>query len=324
MSAKDGIGGYIGLEQYTGNQYHCGIALDSARSCLKYDIRLRGISSIRIPDYLCSAVREACEDEHVNVRTYCVGEDFLPIYDFKLAADEWLYLTDYYGQLKPEDVGNAFSFAGGKLVIDEAQGFFREPWAKADTIYTCRKFFGVADGAYLCTWDGKRLSSTLEKDRSTLRMGQVLGRVEDGSTKWFYASQENEAHFEHGPVLLMSAVTTNLLQAVDYGLVCKIREDNWSALDNALSDSNMLPLVAPQGPYMYPYLIENADEVRKRMAVRGVFIPMLWPNVPEECEDDVVASRYSKNILPLPVDQRYGLTDMAVIINCLKEVLETL
>lgn len=318
MRAKDGIGGYLGLEPYVGEPYHAGIALDSARSCLKYEIRLRGIRAIWLPDYLCSAVREACEDEGVAVRTYAVGKDLLPIYDFNVGENEWLYLVDYFGQLGVRDVEGAGSRSGNRLVVDEVQGFYREPWPVADTIYTCRKFFGVADGAYLCTRDRTCLDAELPCDHSAGRIGQVLGRVEDGSAAWFAASQTNEEHFAHAPVLAMSAVTDTLLRAVDYRLTAKTRERNWDTLDEELGESNLLDLQKPKGPYMYPYLVEDAGEVRRHMAINGVFVPTLWPNVLEDCLPETTAYRYAENILPLPIDQRYGVEDMYKVIECTK------
>lgn len=37
------------------------------------------------------------------------------------------------------------------LIVDNVQVFYTPPIKGLDTIYTCRKFFGVPDGAYLYT-----------------------------------------------------------------------------------------------------------------------------------------------------------------------------
>lgn len=61
---------------------------------------------------------------------------------------------------------------------------------------------------------------------------------------------------------------------------------------------------------MYPLLVDDAVGIRARLAEEKVFIPTLWPNVLEERDPGSWAFRYSKDILPLPIDQRYGAMDM--------------
>lgn len=308
------IGGYLGLEDFGGMPYHGGaIALDSARSCLAYLIELRGIRSLALPDLMCSAVPETCGRVDCAHETYHVGEDFLPVYDFGLAEDEWLYLADFYGTLTAEAVEAAFRFANGRLIVDEVQGFFRESWAEADTIYTCRKFFGVPDGAYLVTRDGARLDRELTICHSAARMAYVLGRVEDGaSTHYGEYSTAEESIGANGPEV-MSEVTRRLLSAIDYSCARESRERNFAVLAELLGTTNRLDPGAPEGPYMYPLLVEETFGVRGRLSSRGVYIPTLWPNVLDGCPKDSVAYRYARNILPLPVDQRYSVDDMGLL-----------
>lgn len=37
------------------------------------------------------------------------------------------------------------------IILDNTQSFFQKPISGIDTIYSCRKYFGVPDGAYLST-----------------------------------------------------------------------------------------------------------------------------------------------------------------------------
>lgn len=64
---------------------------------------------------------------------------------------------------------------------------------------------------------------------------------------------------------------------------------------------------------MYPLLVEDASGMRERLAAEAVFVPTLWPNVLEERSPDSWAYRYSRDILPLPVDQRYGVGEMRIV-----------
>lgn len=311
MSGRE-IGGYLELERFGGPMLHAGeVALNCGRACLEYLVELRGIERIWLPDWLCSSVPALCARLGVGVATYRVGADFRPAYDFEVSSDEWLYLVDYYGQLDGADVARALEASGGRLVVDESQGYFRGPWAGADTLWTCRKWFGVADGAFLHTHDGARLSHGLPRSESFGRMGFVLGRFERSAGEFFAESKANNARFADEPMAGMSALTENLLRAVDYEGAAQTRRSNWDALDAVLGGSNLLEsLVRPEAPFMYPLLVGDAEGVRARLAEEKIFISTLWPNVLEACGPDSWAYRYSKDVLPLPVDQRYGAEEM--------------
>lgn len=178
MTARE-IGGYLELERFSGRVFHEGaVALNCGRGALAYLVELRGIRTMWVPDWMCASVTDLLAREQVEVRLYRVGRDMLPFYDFEVAPGEWMLLMDYYGQLCPGDVEVALARSGGRLAVDETQGFFRAPWPGAYTLYTCRKWFGVSDGGYLATWDGARLDREVPRDESHARMGFVLGRTE--------------------------------------------------------------------------------------------------------------------------------------------------
>lgn len=322
MSARREIGGYLELEQFSGPTLHEGdVALNCGRSCFEYLVELRGVRTVWLPDFLCSSVPNLCHKVGVAARTYRIGEGFKPAYDFEVAEGEWLYLVDYYGQLTRGDVETAIDASGGHLIVDESQGYYREPWEGADTLYTCRKWFGVADGAFLHARDGRRLDREIPRSESFDKMGFVLGRFERAAGEFFAESKENNARFADEPMAGMSALTENLLRAVDYGAAKERRLANWAVLDAALGASNRLSLVAPEAPFMYPYMVADAEGARGRMAAEGVFVPMLWPNVLGDPDAGSTAIGFSSDILPLPVDQRYGADDMERILEVLSRCL---
>ena len=52
------IGGYFGLEQFAGREYHEGlIAVNSARNALAYLLRVRNIQKLCIPYFLVTVYR---------------------------------------------------------------------------------------------------------------------------------------------------------------------------------------------------------------------------------------------------------------------------
>ncbi len=228
MSARCEIGGYFELEHFFGEVYHeDAIALNSGRACLEYLLELRRIKRLWLPDFLCDSLHSACMKHNVDVCFYSINENLRPVFDFEMATGDFLYLVDYYGQIEKCDIKTAADHCEGRLIVDEAQGFFRDGWPGADTIYSCRKFFGVADGAYLYTKDCVQLERRLQTDESHDRMGFVLGRFERSASEFYQESKTNNMRFDNEPVKLMSTLTENILRAVYYEEVARRRDKNF-------------------------------------------------------------------------------------------------
>lgn len=85
-----------------------------------------------------------------------------------------------------------------------------------------------------------------------------------------------------------------------------------------VSKLNKLYLDVPDGAFMYPLYIENGSEIRRKLQIKKIFIPTLWPAVFNLCSEDELEYDMASNILPIPVDQRYGIEDMQYIIDAIK------
>lgn len=311
------IGGYLELDQLIHNEYHPNaIALNTARNALVYLAKTKNMSKIYIPYYLCDSVSNVCERENIPYDFYHVGEDFTPRFDRALEPGEYLYVVNYFGQLDSEIISD-LKTQYGRIIIDNVQAFFVQPIEEIDTIYSCRKFFGVPDGAYLYS---NADFMDLPTDISMNRMKHILGRYEGQSASDYFTNfRANDALFDDLSLMYMSKLTHNLLGAIDYGTVISRRNENWKLLHAALGDKNRLCLNTPVGPYMYPFYCDNGVHIRKTLAEQKIFIPTLWPNVLDfdgcELEKD-----YVRNVLPLPIDQRYDTNDMMKIVEELKNV----
>lgn len=312
------IGGYLELENFTGRMLHeDALALSSGRACLSYLIEQRNIRKIVLPDYNCDVVEETCRAHGTAVRHYRIGADLRPK-TIQPEEDEWVYLVNLYGQLTAEELRD-WAARFPKLIVDNAQAYFATPLQGVDTIYTCRKFIGVADGGFLYTDAPER---TLETDESHNRMDFVLGRFERPAAEFFAAASKNNEVLSMEPKF-MSSLTRNLLHAVDYERVKKRRTENFRQLHDALYTLNRLSLRVPEGAYAYPLLIPEGQKIRRKLIEKNIFVPQLWPNVPEEQPKSSVACMLAEEILPLPCDQRYGAEEMAYIIEAVLDCLDS-
>ena len=311
MNPFNEIGGYLGAEPYTGchgEYYPDAVALNTARNALVYAVRARGIRRLRIPAYLCDSVSLVCDREHIPYEYYHTGADLRPVIDRPPEPDEYLYVVNLYGQLSNEELA-ALRDRYDRVIVDNIHAFYQPPIKGADTIRSCRKFFGVPDGAYLVT--DTLLPDDLPTDVSDGRTSHIYGRLRDGATAHYAEFRANDDAFEQLPLMRMSELTHRMLSVIDYERVKRIREENFACLHRLLGSRNGLKLRMPEGPYAYPFLCENGPRVRKYLASRKIYVATLWPNVPEIGND---TERYcAENILPLPCDQRYGAEEMQII-----------
>ena len=72
---------------------------------------------------------------------------------------------------------------------------------------------------------------------------------------------------------------------------------------------------------MYPLMVENGGEIRKKLQAIKIYIPTLWPTVFEVTAKDSLEYKMTENILPLPIDQRYGREDMEYLVEELMKCL---
>ena len=310
------IGGYLELERFTGPMLHeKALALSSGRACLSYLIEQRKIRKIALPDFNCDIVEAVCRAHEVKIRFYPVGADLRPK-TLQTEEDEWLYLVNFYGQLSADEL-QRIAACVPRLIVDNAQAYFDLPLKGVDTLYTCRKFLGVPDGGFLYT---EAPEKTLPADESRERMGFVLGRFERPAGEYFAAAAQNNDDLSMEPKS-MSELTKNLLHAVDYDRVKTKRTENFRLLHEGLGSVNCLNLRETEGAYAYPLMLPEGQKIRKKLIERKIFVPMLWPNVPEQQPADSEACRLAEQILPLPCDQRYGAEEMAFIIKAVRDCL---
>ena len=301
------IGGYFGLEELIHHEYYPNLAaVNTARNALLYLVKARGIRRLYLPYFLCDSVVNLCRREGIACEQYHITPDFLPVFDGVPERGAYLYVVNYYGQLD-ENTVRKLQAEHHNLILDNVQAFFEPPVQGVDTIYSCRKFFGVPDGAYLAT------DATLEEeppqDVSMERMRHILGRYEGASANAYYADfKANDRSFAELPLRAMSKLTHNILGAIDYEAAKARREQNFAILHERLGRRNRLKLTIPAGPYAYPVYCENGMEVKRRLADQKIYVPTLWPNVLEL--DGTMEKDYAENILPLPCDQRYGAAEM--------------
>ena len=149
-------GGYLPLELNNNGEYYTEnniVRLNSARSAIVLAAQLEKKTILFIPIYLCESVKKYLERYNISIVYYNISETFLPIISEEqvkqiYSGNALILLINYYGIL-PEKILSDIVRKYRNVIIDNTQAFFNSPIKDAYCVYSCRKFIGVSDGAYL-------------------------------------------------------------------------------------------------------------------------------------------------------------------------------
>ena len=311
------IGGYIDIDVLIKKPYYDeGIELNSGRNALLYIIEAQKISKIYLPYFICDSIINVLNVNSVSYEFYKINSKFEPIFNSEIALNEKILIVNFYGLISNNTLLQ-YKEMYTRIIVDNTHAFFQAPLSGVDTFYSCRKFLGVPDGAYLFT--NILLSRKLDIDRSGNRFNHLLNRGETSAKEYFADYLENEKSLYDLGLMFMSRITSNILGAIDYDLIIKNRKRNYNFLAKELNKYNRLNLDLFVGiPYVYPLLVENGEQIRKNLIENKIYVPLLWPNL-IALGDDMIEKKLAINILPLPCDQRYDESDMKLIV---KEILK--
>ena len=313
------IGGYFEYETHLaskGEFYSNLIKVNNCRNALLYIVKSKKIKKLFIPSFLCESISLLCKRYGIDYIEYKISKSFKPLLKIIPEENEYVLVVNYYGQLTNDNIVE-LKHKYKRIIVDNSQAFFSKPIEGIDTIYSCRKFFGVPDGGYLST--DCLLNETIEQDDSENRLAHIAGRTKDCASDHYLEYRENEALIASLPLKLMSDTTKNLLCKIDYDYAKSRRDENYSYLNSLLEQYNDLKLKKTPGPYCYPFYIKNASKLREVLIANKIYVPLLWPYA---FSHGGVDRELSENVVPIPCDQRYSLDEMDYIVKIIKESLD--
>ena len=78
-------------------------------------------------------------------------------------------------------------------------------------------------------------------------------------------------------------------------------------------DENIVPMVYP--------LLPGSNNIKVKLAEKRIYIATYWPNVINQSGKDSFEYYLAKNLIPLPIDQRYGYEEMKYLVKEIKKIL---
>ncbi len=312
------IGGYFSFElPEPKDHYHPdALRLNTARNAMEYLLKVLNPHKVFIPYYNCSVMLEPFVKTGVPYEYYALDATLEIKEVVSLKKEEYLLYVNYFG-VKNLYVKKLEKLYGKNLIVDNSQAFFS--FSGAHAIYSPRKFFGVSDGAYLSGLTHR--PDRWERDYSADRMLHLLGRLDASPHVYYETFKKNDDLLANQPILGMSALTERILVSVDYEQIKKKRNDNFHSLHEQLKQYNEFKIDnnSIDGPMVYPFLVNM--ELKMLLIRQSVYVATYWsdvlniPNVPE------VEAYMTQYLVPLPIDQRYGLEEMDQIADIVKRAL---
>ena len=299
---------------------------------LKYLKQERGVSSVLLPDYLCSSVRVPVKELGLDFVFYPINEKL----ELELASFQPLYkkgttvlLINYFGLQDLSSQIKAIREIDDKAIIieDDVQAYYEfiKPLDGVDFKFTSlRKTFAVPDGGLVKTKYHMPKVTTPNTFGQYKAAAALLKSMREGN----FNDQIYLELFEKGESLIdseqecgMSLIAEKLYSFINEEHVRVRRLNNAEYLVDKLGKIGikpLFPLLKDHVPLFIPIVLMNRDIVRRAMFQKEIFCPVHWPL------DGMNVKRgelMSQTELSLIIDQRYGRNDMDNIIAVLKENL---
>lgn len=293
-----------------------GALLNTGRNALEYVLQALGnVNHVFVPYYTCDVVLEPLNKLGISYTFYPINQN-LELKEWPtLQSGEYLIYNNYFG-IKDEYVGKLAHRYGSQLIVDNAQAWFAEPIEGVSTIYSPRKYVGIPDGGV--AYCPKRIDErSFEQDSSYERCSHLLKRIDLGPSEGYADFRANSKQLVGQPIKRMSKLTRRMLCSIGFEAIKDKRRKNFWYLHEHLKETNLFVMPSMDSfacPMVYPYLRDDAS-LKQRLIENKVFVATYWPNVSEWCGCDALEYGLARNMVFLPVDQRYGIDEMKQIIN---------
>lgn len=318
------IGSFIELQFPKGMEYYKGekniARLNTGRAAIWHAFKTLKCDTLWIPKYQCESVRDFLKKKGVRFKYYRIDSEFNPI-DLMPQKNEAVLLVNYFGIMsknRMEKLAEGYE----SVIIDNSQAFFAPPIDRCMNVYSCRKFVGVPDGAYVI---GENADSKTDYPQgySSDTSAFMLQRIEYGCEgKAYLSRQENEDRIETEDCLKMSRLTRTILDGTDYEIIKTKRRENFSYAKRLFDGINLLDVSKYYDesavPMVYPILLEDGlllDKLLKAKHFQGHW----WHYLLDETEKDSFEHYLSEYMIPLTIDQRYGKKELEYLLEIITE-----
>ncbi len=315
------IGSFIELQFPKGREFYSqekNIArLNTGRAAIWHAFRATGCKAIWLPCYQCDTVRDFLKRKNVEIKYYHIDKDFNPT-DLEPKDDEAVLFVNYYGVMAASRMA-ALARHYEHVIIDNSQAFFSRPLPDCMNVYSCRKFVGVPDGAYVIGEDVDKFKDEYPQCHSSDTALFLFQRIEYGCEGKAYQSRGlNEHRIDTEDCMRMSKLTRTILDGTDYNKIIHKRKENFKIACDLLGNVNHLNAIQYYDdetiPMVYPLVIED-DGLLRRLQDAKHFQGHWWSYLCDEMPENTFEHWLSRYVIPITIDQRYGEKELEYLAN---------
>lgn len=311
------IGSFIELQLPKGNELYQGdsvVRLNTGRAAIWHSFRLTGAKRLWLPYYLCESVKEFLQKKNVKLAFYHINHSLLPVEEFVPDDDDAVLVVNYFGIFSHRTIEHV-CMRFKHPVVDNSHAFFNEPVEFAYNVYSCRKFIGVADGAYCIGRNSGMFIEHYQQGRSFSTAIHLLERIDLGLNDETYRHKKmNDARLDFEDCMVMSKLTHKILDGTDYEHIKKKRKENFFTAVDLFSDVNEFRFTISDDvvPMVYPLVVSD-DSLLDRMHAINHFQGHWWEYLTKSCDKNTVEYHMSRYVIPVTIDQRYGRKELELI-----------
>lgn len=319
---QDAIGGYLEFLAGIDNPTNCwkndrSYGFNSGRNALGAYLLKADIRKIYLPSYICPDVLEPLNNFSVDYDFYNINQqlesDFFDHEKSEPGAS--IIYVNYFGV--KDDYIKKITSQHHNVIIDNTQAYYSVFDKAIASFNSCRKFFGVPDGGFLNLKNNIEIDiMEFPIDKSTSRFRYLLERFENEPEAGYPYYVETENSLSNLPIMRMSILTCTLISQMPFEEFRMKRTANFKHVHKKLRNHNALSLNQDDiaGPMVYPFLHHDGKRLKEMLIKERIFVPTFWPGFEEKLPITSTDSYLRENIVPLPIDQRYGEKEMERVI----------
>ncbi len=203
-------------------------------------------------------------------------------------------------------------------------------------VTSIRKSIGVCDGALVMSKKptNKHYIEGEALDFGTLRLGAQKKKGRYAFTKSLDDKDMFLLEIRLGEAMIdkldgvhpISVISEKMIATINGEEIAFARRENmkhlWTLLDGKVEMVPGLERCFDGAPFSLPILVQNRDDVQKRLSQLGVYAPVLWPIADEARAICPVSAKMADKMLSIPIDQRYNYDDIEDIASIVLNVLQ--
>ena len=297
-------------------------AFVNARSAFAALVAAAPTATVWLPAFLC---RDLLQPAYADrTRFYPVLDGLKPELEPVIAearSGDFVLVCAHFGLPVSAEARRALQRRPDLRVVEDcAQALNPSADAWADCrLFSPRKLLGVADGGLLVARDASealprpagRADSEALWAAATLRAADPEGLR---SAEWHAANQAKEAAMAVTPEAMTDA-SAAILARTSLASLAEPRMANWRVLDQRLRAWSALPSEPSAAPLGYVLRLPagERDRVLSGLHAERIFAAVHWPAIAGPAEAFPREAQWTRELITLPCDHRYGATHMARI-----------